>query len=254
MVDGQRVVSFEVDGELVEVPDDGSTLLGVLRYQLGRTGPKAGCSPQGQCGCCTVLVDGEARIACVTPIRRVNNRTVTTVKGLDPDRAAAWGEAFCATGGTQCGYCTPGVILRLESLTNKGVKSQDLGAVRKALQAHLCRCTGWQTIVEAWETVGQDLPQDRDLAAASRRAEIEGRSTQVVHPGIGLGEGGFSCDTAPPGSLIAMRDEDAVWHVAQSLPEAHSAAGKTQGRRTTIDHDWPLEVPPGDWDITMRTT
>ena len=254
VVDGQRVVSFEVDGDQVEVPDDGSTLLGVLRYKLGRTGPKAGCSPQGQCGCCTVLVDGEARIACVTPIRRVNNKTVITIDGLDPDRSASWGEAFCATGGTQCGYCTPGIILRLESLKAQGVEPKDGDTVRKALQAHLCRCTGWQTIVEAWEAFGRVSPQDRDRTAAARRAEIEGGTPQQVHPGIALGRGGFSSDTAPEGSLVAVRDGAGTWHVANSLPAARTAAGKTQGRRTTIDHSWPLEIPPGDWDITLRTT
>ena len=92
---------------VVDAPADES-LLYVLRERLGVLSVKDGCAPQGQCGCCTVLVDGEPRVACVTPISRVAGRAVTTVEGLDPaarDRLAA---SFVATGGSQCGFCTPG--------------------------------------------------------------------------------------------------------------------------------------------------
>ncbi|MGH9149585.1 MAG: (2Fe-2S)-binding protein, partial [Acidimicrobiales bacterium] len=76
-------LSLEVDGRLVEVADDGASLLEVLRDRLGLRSAKDGCSPQGQCGCCTVLVDGQPRVACVTPARRVAGRAVTTLDGLD---------------------------------------------------------------------------------------------------------------------------------------------------------------------------
>ena len=88
------VVHFTVDGVGVEVPDDGGTLLDVLRDRIGIRSVKDGCSPQGQCGCCTVLVDGQARVSCVTPARRANGRTVTTLDGLDPEVRTAWAEAF----------------------------------------------------------------------------------------------------------------------------------------------------------------
>ncbi len=254
MADVERVISFEVDGKPVSVPDSGATLLGVLRYKLGFQGPKAGCSPQGQCGCCTVLVDGQARVACVTPVKRVRNRSVTTVDGLDPDRAKQWGDAFCSTGGSQCGFCTPGIVMRLESLKNKGIAADDHDAVRQALLAHLCRCTGWQTVVEAWDAFGSERLTGRDLEAASQRAELEGGAPQVVSPEVALGRGAFSSDTVPAGALVAARDDAGVWHVAENLPGAKNAAGKTQGRRTTIEHSWPLEIPPGDWDLTLRTT
>ncbi len=238
----------------MSVPDNGGTLLGVLRYKLGYTGPKAGCSPQGQCGCCTVLVDGEPRIACVTPIRRVNNRSITTIDGLEPERSQAWGEAFCSTGGSQCGFCTPGIILRLDSLREGGTESEDHDAVKQALSSHLCRCTGWQTIIEAWDAFGDDSIEGRDLEAAARRSEIEGGAPQQVSVDIALGRGGFSSDTVPMDALVAARGAEGDWFVAENVPAARKAAGKTQGRRTTIDHGWPLEVPPGDWDLTLRTT
>ena len=90
MPDPSHPLAFTVDGRAVEVDDDGASLLEVLRDRLGCRGPKDGCSPQGQCGCCTVLVDGAPRVACVTPARRVAGREVTTIDGL-PDAGAVGG-------------------------------------------------------------------------------------------------------------------------------------------------------------------
>ena len=142
-------LSFSVDGREVTVEDDGASLLEVLRDRLGVRSPKDGCSPQGQCGCCTVLVDGAPRVSCVTPARRVVGRSVTTLDGLDPAERDDWADRFCATGASQCGFCTPGIVVRLAGLQAKGVGRDDDAAVERALAAHLCRCTGWRTIVEA---------------------------------------------------------------------------------------------------------
>src|SRR3982751_534553 len=97
-------VSFQlqVNGEQVELGDDAGSLLEVLRDHLGLTAAKDGCSPQGQCGCCTVLVDGSPRVACVTPARRVAGRKITTLNGL-PDRDE-WAARLVASGGSQCGF------------------------------------------------------------------------------------------------------------------------------------------------------
>src|SRR5438445_6100628 len=150
VVEGQ--VAFVVDGRPVSVDDDGASLLEVLRDRLGVRSPKDGCSPQGQCGCCTVLVDGAPRVACVTPIRRVAGREVTTVDGLE--RGPQWADAFCATGASQCGFCTPGIIVRLDALRASGATGHDVHKGERALLAHLCRCTGWRTIVDAWLAIG----------------------------------------------------------------------------------------------------
>ena len=257
-----RVVSFLVNGSSVELVDNGDSLLDVLRDELGLIGTKDGCSPQGQCGCCTVLVDGEPRVACVTPARRVAGRAVVTIEGLAPEDRAQWGSALCRTGGSQCGFCTPGIIMRLESLTLRH-EAATAESVRQALLAHLCRCTGWQTIIEAWEdrevtrhhARGMPEPDSgRDLEAAAERARLEGHAVQRIAPEVGLGHGGFAADTAPAGSLRAVVDESGRWFVAETLAEARRRAGKTQGRRTTADHVWPLQVPDGDWAATLRTT
>jgi aerobic-type carbon monoxide dehydrogenase small subunit (CoxS/CutS family) len=244
-------MQFTLNGSQVEVDDAGATLLDVLRERLGVTSAKDGCSPQGQCGCCTVLVDGAPRVACVTPARRVAGRSVTTVEGLEAGRRDAWAGALTATGGSQCGFCTPGILLRLAALGEPGTISED--KAETALLAHLCRCTGWQTIVEA-ATADVDADALRDAPTSAARATIEGRTPQRVGPDVALGAGGFSEDTAPAGALVAVPNPAGEWFVAETLAEARRLAGKVQGRRTTVAPAHPLALPPGAWDLTLRTT
>ena len=253
-------ITFTVDGEDVSVPDDGVSLLAALRGRLGVRSPKAGCNPQGQCGCCTVLVDGAPRVACVTPVRRVAGRVITTVDGLAEEDRERWSDALLATGGSQCGFCTPGIVCRLEGLRSKNTAPDDFDAVDRALAAHLCRCTGWQTIREAWSLVvsGASVVEhargrERDLEAASQRATIEGHSLQHVSADVVLGRGGFAEDTAPRGALVAGPDGDGGWVVADSLPAARALAGKVQGRHGTTSPEPPLALPEGDWVLTLRT-
>ena len=286
-----------VDGREAEVPDDGASLLEVLRDRLGVRSPKDGCSPQGQCGCCTVLIDGQPRVACVTPARRVAGRRVTTLDGLPDDVRRRWADAFVDAGASQCGFCTPGIIVRLAALAEKVGKPLTADEVEGALVAHLCRCTGWRTIVEAALAATQ-TPSDRassgllDSAgpagpaasagseqaasvgrapvpagaaqrpppsgtareSAVRRAELEGGVPQGVGRTVVLGGGGFADDSAPADALVAVPDGAGGWAVAETLSEARAAARKVQGRRTTLVLSHPLDVPPGDWRVTLRTT
>jgi aerobic-type carbon monoxide dehydrogenase small subunit (CoxS/CutS family) len=255
-VEAPSRLELEVDGRRVEVPASAGSLLDALRDHAGVRSPKDGCSPQGQCGCCTVLVDGAPRVSCVTPVRRVAGRRITTVDGLAADERQRWADAFCATGGSQCGFCTPGIIVRLSGLQAKG--GGDEAAVDRALAAHLCRCTGWRTIHEAWRVVTDGVAPpgggDRDLAAASRRATIEGRTPQRVGPEVALGEAGFADDTAPLDALVAVPDGAGGWAVGETLAEARAAAGKVQGRRTTAAVAPPLALPGGDWAVSLRTS
>ena len=264
-------VDLVVDGVSVTVADDGLTLLDVLREQLGMRSVKDGCSPQGQCGCCTVLVDGQPRVACVTPARRVRGRQITTLDGLDADVRDGWARAFTESGASQCGFCTPGIICRFVGLAAKGADHEDRDAAARALAAHLCRCTGWQPILDAWvayprvaastpeATAGLDSA--RRGADADRRASLEGRSLQSVGPHVALGEGGFADDTAPAGALVAVRAAEGCeaadehgWVVAPTAVEARRLAGRVPGRRTTASWAPPLQVPAGDWAVTLRTS
>ena len=237
-----RCNDAEVDVETA----DGESLLSVLRERLGLVSVKDGCAPQGQCGCCTVLVDGEPRVACVTPAVRIEGRSVTTVEGLAPDVRDQLASAFVATGGSQCGFCTPGIVMRA-----CGARVRDLD---RALAAHLCRCTGWRTVYDAIRDEGvRDTERDteRDLSAAARRAELEGGVPQVVRVDVPLGGAPFADDTAPRDALVAVplppgsaaeyvEAAGMSWVVGASLLETRSATGKVQGRRTTAEERPPL--------------
>jgi xanthine dehydrogenase small subunit len=253
-------VGFVCNGAPVEVDvSPGESLLSVLRERLGLVSAKDGCAPQGQCGCCTVLVDGDARVACVTPAARVEGRAVTTVEGLDSATRDCISGAFVGTGGSQCGFCTPGIVMRAASLLAKGRTGR--ADVDRGLAAHLCRCTGWQTVYEAIDAAASGrVPDPRpDLDAAARRAELEGGERQRVGIDVPLGGGGFADDVAPRDALVAVpcptgSTDGAVdaagmrWVVADTLAEARAEAGKVQGRRTTIEERPPLpppDLPPG---------
>jgi aerobic-type carbon monoxide dehydrogenase small subunit (CoxS/CutS family) len=256
-------VAFTCNGVPIEVDaEPGETLLTVLRERLALFAAKDGCAPQGQCGCCTVLVDGDPRVACVTPAVRVRGRAVTTLEGLDETARDDLAAAFVTTGGSQCGFCTPGIVLRVAALRAKGKTGRvDLD---RALAAHLCRCTGWETVYEACTTSTTRSGPDRSGATA--RAGLEGGVAQRVGPEVPIGGGGFADDTAPRDALVAVplppgSDAEVVeaaglrWVVADSLHEARARAAKVQGRRTTVDLAWPVALPaPVDGGVRLATT
>ena len=248
-------IEFTLNSVLVSTELLSASLLDVLRDEQRIESLKAGCAPQGQCGCCTVIIDGEARVSCVTPVRRLAGKAVTTIEGLPLEVQALWAEAFLGAGASQCGFCTPGIIARLEVLRSAGELVPE--RVNAALSAHLCRCTGWQTIVEASQSVCDGTvcaDSGRDFQAASRRATIEGGSTQKVGPEWVLGSGSFSDDGCPAGARIALRADSGEWHVGETMVEVRQAAHKVQGRKTTVLAEPPLELPGGTWDRVLRTS
>jgi carbon-monoxide dehydrogenase small subunit len=125
-------------------------LLDVLRRELGLTGSKEGCG-EGECGACAVLVDGELVVSCLIPIAQAAGTTVVTIEGLADDaRAGALRDAFIACGGTQCGICTPGMVLASVHLLERN-PAPSREEIREALAGNLCRCTGYAQILEAIE-------------------------------------------------------------------------------------------------------
>jgi xanthine dehydrogenase small subunit len=231
----------EVDAEVDMV--EGESLLSVLRERLGIVSVKDGCAPQGQCGCCTVLVDGEPRVACVTPAARIEGRSVVTIEGLAADVRDRLASSFVSSGGSQCGFCTPGIVMRA-----CGDRVRDLD---RALAAHLCRCTGWRTVYDAIRGVADTDAHHREMTAAARRAELEGGVAQIVRADVPLGGAPFADDTAPRDALVAVplppgSAADAVeaagmqWVVGASLLEARTKTAKVQGRRTTAEERPPL--------------
>ena len=142
---------LSVNGEDREVDSAwlGESLLYVLRERLGLPGAKSGCE-QGECGSCSVLVDGVLVCACMVLAATTVGSDITTVEGLSPDRGAfsALQEAFVSEGAVQCGYCTPGLVVALHELLSRHPQATDL-EIREAISGNLCRCTGYGRVLAA---------------------------------------------------------------------------------------------------------
>ncbi|HEX3219822.1 MAG TPA: (2Fe-2S)-binding protein [Candidatus Limnocylindria bacterium] len=138
-----------VNGDPVEIEAPGMRrLLDALREDLGLTGTKEGCG-EGECGACSVLVDGQVVDSCMVPLCQVEGASVQTVEGLAEDGALnVLQAAFLETGGAQCGICTPGMLMAGEAFLASGAQPSE-ESIREAIAGNLCRCTGYTKIVEA---------------------------------------------------------------------------------------------------------
>jgi selenium-dependent xanthine dehydrogenase len=148
-------IRFNLNGKpVVAAYEPGMQFLEVLREECGVVSAKDGCAPEGTCGCCLVMVDGTPALSCLRKPEQMNGRDVVTVEGLPEETRRVLGEAFLLEGGVQCGFCIPGIIVRAASLIDRG-QTDDRNAVAKALDGHLCRCTGYGRILDSIQTAGE---------------------------------------------------------------------------------------------------
>ena len=168
-------VGFQVNGESVEVAfAPHKTLLEVLREDLGLTGTKHGCE-LGECGTCTVLVDGAPVLSCLALPADLQACEITTVEGMaDGGRLHPLQQAFAELGAAQCGYCTPGILLTAKALLGED-PAPTRQQIREALAGNLCRCTGYTKILDAVELAA--LRMTRDSPTVGRRSPAEGAPT-----------------------------------------------------------------------------
>jgi xanthine dehydrogenase molybdenum-binding subunit len=173
-------------------------LLAALREELDITSPKDGCSPTGQCGCCTVLVDGKAIVSCQQSLEKVAGAQITTLEGVSQTERDAFANAFAACGGLQCGFCIPGIVVRAKAQIDKkgaDLKREDMA---RHLGAHLCRCTGYVKILDAIETVAKS--QTREMITTGG---LGVRVMKLEAEALALGDRGYIDDMRVNGMLHA---------------------------------------------------
>ncbi|HEY6056770.1 MAG TPA: selenium-dependent xanthine dehydrogenase [Candidatus Limnocylindrales bacterium] len=251
-------MDFILNGRHVSVPDrDGASLLDVLRGELGLRSMKDGCAPEGSCGACTVIVDGRPVVSCAQPAARAAGRSVVTLEGLPEASRSQWADAFAATGASQCGYCSPGIVMKAEGLLSRDpAPSRDV--IAHALAGNLCRCTGYTKIIDAIARVassraGAAVPQ------VDTSAEIGGGTARYEARELALGEKDFVADLRAPGMLHgAIRFSDHPRAVVRRVDIARAlglpgvvaivTARDVPGKRNQglIVDDWPLFVAEGE--------
>ena len=155
-------IQLTVNGEAVSRSVEPRLLLSdFIRVELGLTGTHVGCE-HGVCGACTVLLDGVSARSCLTFAVQADGCTIETVEGLSVnDALSPLQETFRDAYGLQCGFCTPGFLMTATELLRK-VASPNRAEIREALSGNLCRCTGYETIIDAVEAAGRAVPQQKD--------------------------------------------------------------------------------------------
>jgi aerobic-type carbon monoxide dehydrogenase small subunit (CoxS/CutS family) len=151
-------VTFEVNGGQVAVNSlPNRTLLDVLREDLGLTGAKDACGGEGECGACTVIMDGKSVNSCMVFIGQVHGCAVETIEGIAKDgELHPLQRAFVEVGAVQCGYCTPGAIMAAKALLQENPKLSD-EKIREGLSGNLCRCTGYVKMIEAVRRTAEEI-------------------------------------------------------------------------------------------------
>jgi xanthine dehydrogenase molybdenum-binding subunit len=251
-------VDFDLNGATRRVRiEPGMSLLELLRGPCSLRSMKDGCAPEGSCGACTVIVDGRAVVSCAQPAERVAGRRVETLEGLADDVRELWADAFSATGASQCGYCTPGIVMKAEALLRREAEPgrEDIA---KALGGNLCRCTGYLSIIEAIADVAaarrggaRPVPDAGDHIGARApryrgREQVLGLQAYVadhVVPGMLHGALRFSDH---PRALVRALDATAARAAAGVVAVVTAADVPGQRYQGLIHADWPQFVAVGE--------
>jgi aldehyde oxidoreductase len=246
--------SFTLNGETVEVGDQYPHLLSALRNGLGVTSAKDGCSPSGQCGACTVLVDGKAMASCLVSLEKAEDKAIITLEGFDATERARYSDAFAAKGALQCGFCTPGIIVRAKALVDQKGSDLDRATINGRLGAHLCRCTGYTKIVEAVELLASGDP----IPVRGRSGKIGGDGIKYEAKELSLGDRGFVDDIMIEGMLHAalkladharadvISIDTSAAEAADGVIAVYTAADIPGDLRVGIIYkDWPVMIPDG---------
>ena len=251
-------IDFVLNGRSVSVePRAGESLLETLRERCGIRSLKDGCSPQGQCGCCLALVDGHAKVTCAMPAQAAMGREITTLEGLSEADRDLFSRAFVAAAGVQCGFCIPGIALRAKYLLDHH-PNPSRPEIAKAIDVHLCRCTGYTKILDAVELMARGR-RGETIPEAPGDGGVGVRLARYDAVRAALGDRPYVDDMVRPGLLhgalvLSPHPRAFVKRVnvsrARALPGvvAVATAADVPGERWygLIEHDWPGFVAEGE--------
>ena len=247
------MTTLTINGQSVTIKGDHEHLLAALRDELGIMSPKDGCSPSGQCGCCAVLVDGRARVACQTSLERSAGCEVLTLEGVSNEERNRMADVFAACGALQCGFCTPGILIRTKSLVDRKGSELTREEASRHLGGHLCRCTGYTKILDAVEALAQGEMPEAEVpgGVGSRGIKYEARE-------LALGDRDYIDDLRPEGLLHAalhlseharadiVRIDTAAAEAIDGVVAVFTGADVPGEMRVGIIHtDWPVFIPEG---------
>jgi selenium-dependent xanthine dehydrogenase len=251
-------IDFVLNGRSVHVPvRPGESLLEALRTRCEVISTKDGCQPQGQCGCCLALVNGQPKTTCAVPAEKVAGKEVLTLEGLSSEERRLIAHSFVAAAGLQCGFCIPGLALRAKWLLDRN-PSPSRREIATAIDGHLCRCTGYVKIIDAIELMararrGEGLPE---LCTDGR---VGSRLQRYSGVALTLGDRPYVDDMAKPGMLhgalvLAPHARARVVRIDTSRALRHpgvvavATARDVPGQRWygLIHDDWPGFVAEGE--------
>ncbi|MCQ3809272.1 MAG: molybdopterin-dependent oxidoreductase [Acidimicrobiia bacterium] len=247
------MTTLTINGQSVTIAGDHEHLLAALRDELGIMSPKDGCSPSGQCGCCAVLVDGRARVACQTSLERSEGSEVVTLEGVSAEERARMADVFAACGALQCGFCTPGILIRTKSLVDRKGSDLTREEASRHLGGHLCRCTGYTKILDAVEALAQGETPEAEVpgGVGSRGIKYEARE-------LALGDRDYIDDLRPEGLLHSalhlseharadvVRIDTSAAEAIDGVVAVFTGADVPGELRVGIIYtDWPVFIPEG---------
>ena len=246
-------VSLTVNGREVSVDPSHPHLLSALRDELDVTSPKDGCSPSGQCGCCTVLIDGKPVVSCQQPLTKVAGKSIVTLEGLPTEERDRYAQAFAACGGLQCGFCIPGILMRAKGQIDKKGSALTREDMSRHLGANLCRCTGYVKVLDAIEAIAKGTS-----VSLTTPGGIGSRGTKYEAESLALGDRGYVDDIRVPGMLHAAlhltahaRADVVGIDTSRAAAEpgvvaVYTAADVPGELKVGLIHkDWPVMIPVG---------
>ncbi|MBI3373881.1 MAG: selenium-dependent xanthine dehydrogenase [Betaproteobacteria bacterium] len=251
-------IEFVLNGTTHRIePRPGESFLETLRERCGITSLKDGCSPQGQCGCCVALVDGVPKTTCAMPARVAHGKRIVTLDGLPPDERRQIADCFVAAAALQCGFCIPGIALRAKAITDRD-PAPAREAIARALDLHLCRCTGYVKIIDAIELLAA-AKHGAPIPAACTDGRVGQSLARIGAAQTVLGDRPFVDDLAAPGMLhgaltLSAHPRARVLRIdtarARALPgvRAVATAADVPGERWNglLINDWPGFVAEGE--------